>query len=197
MKIEYPEGATPLDEDYRQDLIPDIQLQAELNEFEQMNIVQAIRWASRNERFLKTLLTPGGICELHGRMFNAVWRWAGKFRIRNTNIGVEWHQVPENVALVCGDAEYWIANQVFGWNELAVRLHHRLVQVHPFPNGNGRHARLVADLLLEYPGQPKLPWGRTPLGRMGNARTRYIAALRQADEGSYGALVDFARSTGV
>lgn len=194
MRIEYPEGATPLDEDYRQDLIPDIQLQVELNEFEQKNIVEAILWASHNRRFAKTLLSPQGLCELHRRMFNSTWRWAGRYRGRNTNIGLEWPQIAENVILVCQDTEYWVENHVYDWNELAVRFHHRLVKIHPFANGNGRHARLAANLLLGYNGQAVLPWGGAHLDEQGKARSEYISALKEADRNSYDRLFSFAVS---
>lgn len=194
MRFEYPEGATPLDEDYRQDLIPDLQLQAELNEFEQKNIVEAILWATDNSRFSEILLSSRGLCELHRRMFNSTWRWAGRYRRRNTNIGVEWQQIPENVILVCRDAEYWVANHVYEWMELAVRFHHRLVLIHPFPNGNGRHARLAANLLLGYNGQAALPWGGAHLDAKGEARSEYISALQEADRNSYDRLLSFAVS---
>jgi len=194
MRFEYPEGATPLDEDYRQDLIPDLQLQAELNEFEQKNIVEAILWATDNSRFARILLSPRGLCELHRRMFDATWRWAGRYRRTNTNIGIDWPHISENVILVCRDVEYWIANQVYDWDELAVRFHHRLVLVHPFPNGNGRHARLAADLLLSYHGHEALPWGGVHLGGKGKARSEYIQALQEADRNSYDRLLSFAVS---
>jgi len=194
MRIEYPDGATPLDEDYRQDLIPDIQLQAELNEFEQKNIVEALMWASHNSRFSKVLLSSQGLCELHRRMFDSTWRWAGRYRRRDTTIGIAWHQIPENIVLICQDAEYWVANHVYDWNELVVRFHHRLVTIHPFPNGNGRHARLVANLMLGYNGQPVLPWGGAHLEKKGKARSEYISALQEADRFSYDRLICFASS---
>lgn len=194
MRFEYPEGATPLDEDYREDLIPDIQLQAELNEFEQRNIVEAILWARHNRSFSSKLLSPQGLCELHRRMFNFTWRWAGCYRQRNTNIGVEWQQIAENVILVCQDGKYWVEKQVYAWSELAVRFHHRLVKVHPFPNGNGRHARLAADLLLGTYGQAALPWGGAHLAEKGEARSEYIAGLQEADQNSYDRLIRFAIS---
>lgn len=194
MIIEYPEGATPLDEDYREDLIPDLQLQVELNEFEQRNIVEAILWARKNASFSKKLLSPQGLCLLHRRMFDLTWRWAGRYRRRDTNIGVEWPLIAENVILVCQDGRYWIENQVYEWNELAVRFHHRLVRVHPFPNGNGRHARLAADLLLGYHGQPPLAWGGAHLAGQGKARSEYISSLKEADQNSYGRLLRFAVS---
>ena len=196
MRIEYPEGATPLDEDYRQDLIPDIQLQVELNEFEQKNIVEAILWAGNNRRLSKILLSPKGLCELHRRMFDSTWRWAGRYRQRDTNIGLEWQHIPENVILVCQDTEYWVANQVYEWIELAVRFHHRLVKIHLFPNGNGRHARLAANLLLGYNGQAALPWGGAHLDAKGEARSEYISALQEADRNSYDRLLAFAVSGG-
>ena len=107
---------------------------------------------------------------------------------------MEWPQIAENVILLCQDAEYWVENGVYDWNELAVRFHHRLVKIHPFPNGNGRHARLAANLLLGYHGQAALPWGGAHLERQSKARTEYISALQEADQNSYERLFSFAVS---
>lgn len=192
MEWEYPEGATPLPEDGRDDLIPDLTLQGELNEFEQKNIVQSLLWASGNRAFSQRILTPGGLCELHRKMFDLTWKWAGSYRQHNLNLGIPWPQIAENVILVCQDTWYWIDSRVYDWPELVVRFHHRMVQIHPFPNGNGRHARLAADLILEYHDQPGLAWGKGNLQERGSLRSNYISALKEADSGDIDPLILFA-----
>lgn len=194
MKIKYPQGATPLDPDELAMLIPNIGMQAQLNEFEAQNIAVAERWAQNNFRFRRELLSPGGLLRLHARMFGDTWEWAGKFRNSDKSIGIPWMQVSEAVAALCGDAQYWIANHTYLWPELAVRFHYRLVSIHPFVNGNGRHARLAANLLLECNGQPRLPWGGQSLVEAGAKRAEYIAALGDADNGRLEHLLRFAES---
>lgn len=196
MRLDYPPGATPPSHEEQEQLIPPLQTQGELNEFEARNIAQAIDWSRRNPSLRRDLLTPGGLCRLHREMFGETWRWAGRYRERDANIGKPWHQIGQQVAQLCGDARYWVDNLTWPWPELAVRFHHRLVSIHPFPNGNGRHARLAADLLLEFNGQPVLPWGKCRLDRSGAQRDEYIAGLREADEGCFDRLLAFAASEG-
>lgn len=167
MRMEYPDGATPLDPDLLQALIPDLSTQQELNEWEAQNIAAALRWALRSRSLRRDLLSLSGLTLLHQRMFDQTWRWAGKFRLSDTNIGVVWHQAPTQVQALCDDVRYQMqfvsdsssSGGAYSWKERAVRFHHRLVLVHPFPNGNGRHARLATDLLLFYHGQPLFSWG--------------------------------------
>ncbi len=193
MRLTYPPGATPLDPDWEKDLIPLLSTMGELNEFEEQNIVAALQWALKNPRLPKELLTVEGLKKLHRHMFDEVWLWAGKFRTRNLNLGIEWGYVSMQTKVLCDDATFWIENETFGWVELAVRFHHRLVSIHPFFNGNGRHARLAADLLLSYHGQKMLPWGRANLVTSGEARKAYIDALRSADGEDLEALIAFAK----
>jgi len=129
---------------------------------------------------------------LHKKMFDSTWKWAGGFRHQDTNIGVTWSIVPMQLKLLCDNVQYQVSNQTFGWDELAVRFHHRLVSVHPFPNGNGRHARLAADLLLRFNKQPALHWGKGNITDPGAVRAAYIDALKQADKGAYEPLIKFA-----
>lgn len=173
-KITYPEGSTPLDPTEAADLIPDyISVQGELNTLEQANIAEAYLWAERAN--LNDLLTATFILALHKRMFGDVWKWAGKQRVSNKNIGVPKERIVQELGILLKDAEYWIQNKTFSADEIAARFHHRLVQVHIFANGNGRHARLITDLLLKKLGYPAFTWGAagdpTPLEV--ESRTRF------------------------
>lgn len=195
MKEALPPGATPLDLDEQADLIVPATTKQQLNEFEAQNIREALHWAQTSHKLRRGLLSVSGLCLLHKHMFGETWRWAGKFRRSDKNLGVDWQQVLEKTHALCGDAEFWIEHETWPWKELAVRFHHRLVLIHPFPNGNGRHARLSANLLLHYNGMEKLPWGGGSLGSHGPLRDEYIAALREADAEQHQRLVEFAQSS--
>jgi Fic-DOC domain mobile mystery protein B len=146
MDFRYAPGATPLDVDEAAALIPThIATQGDLDAWEEANILQGARWAARQKK--RDLLDEGFVRDLHRQMFGKTWRWAGIFRSSDKNIGVEWAQVSVRVRNLMDDTRYQIENKAFGVDELAVRFHHRLVWIHPFPNGNGRHARLMADML--------------------------------------------------
>ena len=183
-------GATPLDPDESDGLIPThITTLAELNEWEQANIVQAELWAFSRSR--GDVLSVPYIRELHKRMFGDTWRWAGKFRTTEKTIGVPSWQITDGLANLCDDARYWIDNRVFSIDEAAARFHHRLTFIHPYPNGNGRHARLMTDVLLATRGRPRFDWGRHNLHGTGDARDRYVAALRAAEDHDFDALFEF------
>jgi len=193
MNIEYPHGATPLDLDDWTALVPSIATQADLNEFEAQNIQRADQWARGNARLRREFPSVGTLLELHKQMLGDTWKWAGRHRSKNFNIGIEWTQISEQVGALCGDARHWV-EQNWQWREIGVRFHHRLVWIHPFVNGNGRHARLAADLLLEFHGQPRLGWDGGSLVEQSERRTEYIAALREADAGSFDRLVRFSET---
>ncbi len=163
----------------------------ELNEAEQSNILDAEGWAFTRKR---DVLDERMLTDLHKRMFGSVWKWAGKFRQTPRNIGVDAHKIGVDLAMLLGDARYWVENQTYPSDEIAARFHHRLVWIHPFPNGNGRHSRLAADLLLIALGQPRFTWGRTNLVDAGATRQQYVAALRAADNHDLGPLLAFVRS---
>lgn len=156
---DWPEGATPIDPEEAAELIPRLATQAELNAFEASNIAQAALWAMGNRRFHRQLLTDAGIRQLHRRMFGATWRWAGRYRLTGKSIGVEAYRIPMEIRALLQDVDYWIAAATYDWEELAARFHHRLVVIHPFVNGNGRHARLATDLLCERNGWSPIPMG--------------------------------------
>jgi len=185
-----PVGNTPLDPDEAKGLIPThIATLDELNEWEQANIVDAERWAFRRKR--TDVLTVPFLLELHRKMFGDTWQWAGQTRTSEKTVGIHWWQIAESMANLCDDSSYWLANDVFSVDEAAARFHHRLTAIHPFPNGNGRHARLTADLLLVTHGRPRFDWGLGDLRKVGDTRGRYIAALRSADQQDFSPLFEF------
>ena len=195
MEFQYAPGATPLDLDEAEGLVPlHITTQADLNAWEQANIALGDRWAARQKK--RELLNEGFVRDLHRQMFDKTWQWAGTFRQSNKNIGVDWTQVAVKLRDLLNNTRYQIENHVFKEDEVAVRFHHQLVLVHAFPNGNGRHARLMADLLITRLGQPRLTWGGTSASRISVAKIRekYLAALRAADQGQIEGLIEFARS---
>ena len=195
MEFQYAPGATPLDPDEAAGLVPShITTQADLNAWEQANILQAVRWVARQKK--RDLLTEGFVRDLHRRMFDQTWKWAGTFRQSNKNIGVDRTQVAVKLLNLLDITRFQIDHKVFEPDELVVRFHHQLVWVHAFPNGNGRHARLMADVLAQQLGRPRMTWGGADveLVSMGTVRDRYLRALREADQGQWSALIAFARS---
>lgn len=186
------EANTPLTPEEREQLIPSyITLRHELNEAEQVNIGQALRWVTSRQR---DVLNPNLLNILHARMFGDVWRWAGRYRTTARNIGVDAYRIPMEVRQAVDDVRYWVEHQTFPPDEIAVRFSHRLVAIHPFPNGNGRFSRLVGDLLARQLGQSPFSWGRANLVDAGETRARYVEALRAADAHDIQPLLLFARS---
>lgn len=194
MKIKTVPGATPLDVETLQGLIPNLTTQGELNEFEAKNIADAVKWSFRS-RILKTdLLSVSGLILLHKKMFDQTWKWAGEFRKRDTNIGVDPKKIQTDLGILLGDVQFWFERKTYDVEEIAIRFHHRLVWIHPFPNGNGRFARLASDLLLEFNGAKKFEWGSEELSGNSANRDRYLRALRRADkEDHYDDLLKFAK----
>jgi len=191
VELDYPPGATPLDADELANLIPGhITTQGELNEWEQLNIAQGERWAHRQR---KEILDEGFVRQLHRQMFGETWRWAGSFRKSDKNIGVDWLRIGVELKQLLDDVRYQLEHGSFPADELAIRFHHRLVVIHPFPNGNGRHARLLADLLAMRLGRPRFTWGSASLVDPNEARQRYIKALQAADARDIAPLLAFAR----
>lgn len=190
LKFEYPPGATPIDPNEADGLIPThFTLQRELNEYEEANILEASEWLLSRRR--GDPLDDGFVHAVHGRMFNQVWRWAGTSRRSDKNLGVPWPEIPVRLRQMLGDVRTQLEHRAYPPPEIAARYHHRLVAIHVFPNGNGRHARLMADVLLETLTGQRFEWGRGNLGAAGRVRDRYIAALRAADTGDYRPLHEF------
>jgi Fic-DOC domain mobile mystery protein B len=186
------EANTPLEPDEREGLIPTyITLRAELNEAEQIGIADADRWAFSRKR---DVLNISFLQALHRRMFGNVWRWAGTFRTTPRNIGIDAYRIAVELTQLVDDTRFWIGNETYPPDEIAIRFHHRLVFIHAFPNGNGRHARLAADMLIVHLGQRRFSWGSASLVAAAEARRNYVAALRAADGHDITPLFEFARS---
>jgi Fic-DOC domain mobile mystery protein B len=198
------DGQTPLDEEEKDGLlIPSIATRGELDEFEQQNIEQAIQWTLGRSFKPEVIFTEDFIRRVHKRMFGDVWAWAGEFRKTNKNMGVDKSQVPTDLKYLLDDAKYWHENNTYPPDEMAVRFKHRIVSIHCFPNGNGRHSRLMADIIIEkIYKQPVFSWGAAlsmpkvaaNLSGKGDTRTAYLKAVKTADKGNYSLLLAFARS---
>jgi Fic-DOC domain mobile mystery protein B len=187
------EANTPLTPEECEQLIPTyISLRAELNEAEQINITQAARWVARARKF--DVLDDASLRALHKRMFGEVWKWAGRYRLTPRNIGIDAYRIPLEVRQLVDTARYWIEHQTFAPEEIALRFGHRLVSIHPFPNGNGRHSRLATDLLAVKLGVARFSWGRTSLIDASTTRKAYVAALQAADAGDIAPLLAFSRT---
>lgn len=194
---QYPPGATPLDLDEANGLIPQhITTQGQLNEWEQANILEAEKWINRQRSFDQMkIFSIDFIKKLHQMMFNKTWSWAGKFRQTNKNIGVDWVSIAIDLKVLLDDASYQLKNDAYPLDELATRFHHRLVSIHPFSNGNGRHARMMTDIVLLSQNSDRFSWGSKAksLVEPSALREQYINALRAADKMNYTLLLDFVK----
>uniref|UniRef100_UPI0040471334 mobile mystery protein B n=2 Tax=Roseivirga sp. TaxID=1964215 RepID=UPI0040471334 len=195
MIFEEPEGATPLDPDEAEGLkISHISTREELNRWEQENINQAYSWCEKR-RNKTNVVSEEFLTNLHKQMFGKVWKWSGDFRKSHKSIGIDWVQVPIQLRQLINDVNYWVEHKTYSPEEIAVRFHHKLVWIHLFPNGNGRHARLATDrLLIDVFGLEPFTWGNASIDQKGDVRTRYIQALRQADNHDYTRLTEFVQS---
>jgi len=193
MQFEYAPGATPIDPDEALGLIPKhISTQADLNAWEEMNIVEGADWIARQK--IIQALNEGLVRELHSRMFNQTWQWAGTFRKSAKSIGIDWTQIAVALKNLLDNTTYQIESKAMPIDEIVVRFHHQLVLIHAFPNGNGRHARLMADALIVSLGGERFSWGgNTSIATPGTTRQNYLLALRAADKGDIAPLMLFAR----
>lgn len=190
MKFEYPPGATPIDPDEAAGLIPShITLQTELDEYEESNILAATEWLASRRR--GDPLDDVFLRAVHRQMFSHTWKWAGRPRRSDKNLGVHWTDIPVRIREMLEDVRAQIEHRAYTPVEIAARYHHRLVAIHVFPNGNGRHARLMADLLLDELTGQRFDWGRGSLTEPRELRALYIGALRSADAGDYRPLLAF------
>jgi len=194
LDLDYTNGQTPLGEDERDGLlIPTITNRRELDEFEQLGVEKANEWLLSRKFSVNKILTENFVKDLHKRMFKDIWKWAGEFRKSNKNIGVDKFIIGMELKNLLDDCNYWIENKVFSEDEIAVRLSHRMVLIHPFANGNGRHSRLMADILMAKGfAKPYFTWGSVNLTKEGEARKKYLEALRAADQNDYKSLIEFA-----
>ena len=194
MIIDYSDDATPFEyEEMEGLLLTHITTRAELDRWEMDNINEAYQWSEKLKN--KNILSEDFICLLHKRMFGNVWKWAGTFRKSEKNIGIPWIQIAVELKILCDDTNAWLEFNTYSQDEFAARFHHRLVYIHPFANGNGRHARLMADLILEkiLKAEP-FTWVKAVLTKQGESRSAYIKALKTADGHDYSLLMQFVRS---
>jgi len=192
-EIKYPQGATPLDPNELAGLIPNyITNQGELNQLERENILFAATWALGKTNH--DCLNISFCLDLHKRMFSKVWKWAGKIRLTEKNIGVPKEQILTKLKILFDDTQFWIQEKTYDFDELAARFHHRLVAIHAFSNGNGRHSRLLTEIMQTVNGEAPFTWGTSDLyGSESEARKDYLEALRRADKGNFTALINFVR----
>jgi Fic-DOC domain mobile mystery protein B len=196
LEIEYDEGQTLLDGDEKEGLkIKSITTKSELDEFEQLNIEKAVEWTIHTKLNLKIILTEKFVKTLHKRMYGDVWKWAGQFRKSEKNIGVKWTRIGLELKKLLDDAKYWIANETYSSDEIAIRFKHRIVSIHCFPNGNGRHSRMMADIIIDSIFNEKIfTWHQSNKVDASETRNRYIKTLREADKGNIKPLMEFAKS---
>ena len=196
LELEYMDVQTPLDEGEKDGLlIPTIATRGELDEYEQQNIEKAVQWTMGRSYKPDTVFTEDFIRRVHRRMYVDVWAWAGEFRRTNKNMGVDKWQIPTQLRSLLDDIRYWHENNTHPPDEIALRFKHRMVSIHCFPNGNGRHSRLMADIIIEkIYKQPVFSWGAANLSSDGDVREAYLKAVKAADRGDYSVLLAFARS---
>lgn len=189
-------GQTALSEEEMEGLrIPTITTREELDEFEQLNIQKAVEWYLIGRKFkANKILTEDFIISVHKRMLSDVWAWSGQFRTSEKAIGITWHQVPVRLRQLLDDCNFWIDNKTYSDEEIAIRFKHEMVAIHLFPNGNGRHSRLMADIVMKHIfKKPKFTWGHKNLVDKGKTRAVYINALKKGDKGDFQDLIAFAQ----
>jgi len=195
LEFEYKEGQTPID-DYEKEslLIKSLTTQEELDELEQLNIEKAVEWIIHSTFKPKQVLTVNFIKLVHKKMFSNVWKWAGEFRKSEKNIGVDWIKISIELKYLLDDIKYWIENKTHSPDEIAIRFKHRLVNIHCFPNGNGRHSRIMADIIIESIfNKEEFTWNNSNMVKADKIRSKYISAIREADNGDIKPLIKFAR----
>lgn len=195
LDLDYIDGQTPLDEEEKEGLlISTIATRGELDEFEQQNIEQAVQWTLGRSFKPEVIFTEDFIRTVHKRMYADVWSWAGEFRRTNKNIGVDKWQIPTDLKYLLDDAKYWHENKIYPPDEIAIRFKHRIVSIHCFANGNGRHSRLMADIIIDKLNkQPVFSWGSHFYPEEIRRRNEYLHALKKADLGNIYPLIQFAR----
>ncbi len=194
----YSDGNTPIRPEEAEQLIPRISTMGELNEYEALNILRAREWAfdSRTMKSTDPLEEPY-VRQLHHSMFDNVSKWAGTYRQTERNIGCDPKEIVQRIPQLLANTRHWLENKTFSMDEALLRFHHQLTRIHPFANGNGRHARMITDVVAVKYGRAEFTWGAgKDLVAQGDARTKYLAALRtlDANENDVKSLLEFARS---
>jgi Fic-DOC domain mobile mystery protein B len=196
---QYSDGNTPIRPEEAEQLIPKISTMGELNEYEALNILQSHQWAfsSRTMNSTNPLEEPY-LRTLHAKMFNQVWKWAGTYRRHELNIGCDPREITQRIPQLLGNTKYWLDKKTFPIDECLIRFHHQLVsKIHPFSNGNGRHARMLTDVLAVKFARPEFTWGAgANFVAETTARAAYLAGLRALDANADDVkpLLEFSRS---
>ena len=195
LEFNYIDGQIPLSEEEKEGIkVKSITTRTELDELEQLNIEKAIEWILKKRLKQEKILSEEFIKLLHTKMFGDVWEWAGSFRKSDKNIGVNWTMICMQLRMLLDDTKYWIENKTFSPDKIAIRFKHRLVSIHCFPNGNGRHSRIMADIIIESIfGLNIFTWNNSNLINANNTRSEYIDSIKKADEGIIEPLLKFAR----
>ncbi|MBC7653548.1 MAG: mobile mystery protein B [Oligoflexus sp.] len=196
LAIDHKDSQTLLEEEEKEGLkIKSITTQGELDEFEQLNIEKAVEWTIHANLTQEKILTEKFIKDLHKRMYGDVWKWAGKFRKTDKNIGIKWTQISLELKNLIDDTKYWMENRTYSPQEIAIRFKHKIVSIHCFPNGNGRHSRLMADIIIESIfGKEIFSWQQSNMVKPDEKRKEYISALKKADNGNIKPLITFAEN---
>ncbi|MUH38271.1 mobile mystery protein B [Zobellia amurskyensis] len=196
LEFDYKDGQTPLEDEEKDGLkIKSITTQRELDEFEQLNIEKAVEWTIHRKLKPENILTEKFIKDLHKKMYGDVWKWAGEFRRTEKNIGISWTKIGLELKNLLDDTKYWIENKTFSPEEIAIRFKHRIVSIHCFPNGNGRHSRMMADIIIESIfGNEIFSWHQSNMVKANEIRKEYINSLKEADNGNVKPLIDFAKN---
>jgi Fic-DOC domain mobile mystery protein B len=196
LSLTYDDGQTPLDEQEKEGLkIRFITTQGQLDEFEQLNIEKAIEWTIHTNLKQDRILTEKFVKDLHQKMYGDVWKWAGKFRTSEKNLGIHCVSIGVELRNLLEDTKYWIENNTYSPDEIAIRFKHRIVSIHCFPNGNGRHSRLMADIIIESIfNEGIFTWHQSNMVKADKTREKYIKALKEADNGSIKSLLEFAKN---
>ncbi|MES2559105.1 MAG: mobile mystery protein B [Bacteroidota bacterium] len=196
LDLTYEDGQTPLSEEEKDGLlIKTITTHGELDEHEQLNIEKAIEWTIKTKFKHEQILSEEFVKTLHKKMLGNVWSWAGEFRKSEKSIGVRWIQIGIELKMLLDDTKYWIENKTYSTDEIAIRFKHRLVNIHCFPNGNGRHSRIMADIIMESIfGQKVFAWNQSNMVKANQTRINYIRAIREGDKGNIQPLLDFAKN---
>jgi Fic-DOC domain mobile mystery protein B len=196
LELKYEDGQTPLSEEEKDGLlIKTVTTHGELDEHEQLNIEKAIEWTIKTKFKKDHILTEKFIKTLHEKMLGKVWSWAGEFRKSEKNIGVKWITIGIELKALFDDTRYWIDNKTFPPDEIAIRFKHRLVNIHCFPNGNGRHSRIMADIIIESIfGLTPFSWNQSNMVKADQTRKEYIKAIREGDNGNIQPLLNFAKN---
>lgn len=196
LEFDYKDTQTPLDDEEKEGLkIKSITTQGELDEFEQLNIEKAVEWTIHTKFKPEKIFTEKFIKDLHKKMYGDVWKWAGNYRKTDKNLGISWTKIGIELKNLLDDTKYWIENKTYSPEEIAIRFKHRIVSIHCFPNGNGRHSRMMADIIMESIfADETFTWHQSNMVKANETRKKYINALKEADHGNVTPLIEFAKN---